>query len=151
MHKEYKNLPNNIRRFRKKRGMTLETLAKLADSEGYGITKDTLSKLERGERTLSSHYIQLLCKLLSCTPNDLLGDSNIELVVVNTDPVFIDETIYALAKEVVLEVVRDQGLSFSEETLLDQVVRAYRIGMEIKQESGDVRPVTLATRWLKEL
>lgn len=59
-----------VRYFREKSEMTQE---KLADE--VGVSSDTISKIERGQRSFSLFVCCMLADALKCTPNDLLGYS----------------------------------------------------------------------------
>lgn len=60
----------HVRYFREKSGMTQERLA-----EEVGVSSETISKIERGQRRFSLFVCCMLSDALDCTPNDLLGYS----------------------------------------------------------------------------
>lgn len=63
-----KIIGQRVRCFREKAKMTQEKLA-----EEVGVTSETISKIERGKRSFSLLVCCLLSETLGCTPNDLLG------------------------------------------------------------------------------
>ena len=142
-----KKLDNKLKEIREKRGLTQKELADLVEA-----SKPHIAKLEDSDRRLSDVWIEKFCNVLNCTPNDLFGITDLTVASDNPNPISIDEEVYTLAKEVTLETMQDQGITFSEDELLDQVMRAYKIGLELKAEnSGDVKPSKLAVRWIKGL
>jgi transcriptional regulator with XRE-family HTH domain len=58
-----------LRRWREKRGLTQEGLARMA-----GIANSYASQLERGEKVASLTIILKLCLALELTPGELLSD-----------------------------------------------------------------------------
>lgn len=59
--------PNRIRELRLALGWSQQRLA-----EKVGVTKMTISDLERGEMQLTQHYMRRLAEALGCTAADLL-------------------------------------------------------------------------------
>lgn len=66
-----KRYPNNIRKLRDERDVTLETL-----SEVTGLSTGYLSRLESGERNLSVKNLNLIADGLKVAPRELLIDDN---------------------------------------------------------------------------
>ena len=62
-------IPNRLREWRKARGLTLDQLA-----ERLGTTNQTLSRYERGERSLTIDLLLQIAPHLDCKPADLLPD-----------------------------------------------------------------------------
>jgi len=58
---------NQIKKFRKQANLTLEELAKRANT-----TRSQVHKLERGERRLTVDWMMRLSQAMGCTPQDLL-------------------------------------------------------------------------------
>lgn len=58
----------NIRNFRKFRGLTQEELA-----NRLGKTKNVVSNWERGDNAPDVDNIEMICRVLSVTPNQLFG------------------------------------------------------------------------------
>lgn len=65
-----KGVGNNIRYFRKKRGISQEELANLA-----GIDRSYLGSVERGERNISSINIKKISSALSVPAGQLLKNT----------------------------------------------------------------------------
>jgi transcriptional regulator with XRE-family HTH domain len=65
-----KSIGNNIRNFRKKRGISQEELANLA-----GIDRSYLGSVERGERNVSSINLKKISLALSVPPAQLLRNT----------------------------------------------------------------------------
>ena len=63
-----RTLNKNIRNFRNFRGMTQEDLA-----TKIGKSKNVVSNWERGDNAPDVDTIELICKALSVTPNQLFG------------------------------------------------------------------------------
>lgn len=59
--------PNRIRELRLAQGWSQQRLAEMV-----GVTKMTISDLERGEMQLTQHYMRRLATALGCTAADLL-------------------------------------------------------------------------------
>jgi repressor LexA len=62
-------MANRIAYFRKRAGLTQQRLGELLNSG-----RSTVVKLERGERPLTTHWLDRLSKELNCSPTDILGD-----------------------------------------------------------------------------
>ena len=62
-------LPNRLREWRRARGWTLEALA-----AEVGTTNQTLSRYERGARSITIDLLEQLAPVLGCKPADLLPD-----------------------------------------------------------------------------
>ncbi|HEX7072727.1 MAG TPA: helix-turn-helix transcriptional regulator [Hyphomicrobiaceae bacterium] len=74
-------MPNSIRHWRKRRGLTLEQLA-----PRVGMTAGNLSRMERGEIPYTSVALEALSKALGCKIVDLVIESDSpDLVVEATD------------------------------------------------------------------
>lgn len=67
---EGRGLPNRIRQWREERGFTLEKLAEMV-----GTTNQQISRLERGERKLTTEWLERIAPHLRCKPSDLLRDT----------------------------------------------------------------------------
>jgi len=68
------NIGDNIRIARKQRGLNQQSLGDLV-----GLSRATIVNIEKNKHNLNSDKIQQFCKILSVTPNYLLGiDSNKE-------------------------------------------------------------------------
>lgn len=67
-----KDIGKNLRKIRKKNGYTQKQV-----SDYLGITQSNLSKIENGERNLNMTLLDKLCLLYNCSPEYLLGESNI--------------------------------------------------------------------------
>lgn len=61
-------LPNQIARYRKAAGMTQDGLAR-----AIGTTRSTYTKLERGERSLTSEWLEKLGEALNVAPHLLIA------------------------------------------------------------------------------
>ncbi|MGV2049040.1 XRE family transcriptional regulator [Agrobacterium sp. 22-209-1] len=66
-----KNYPNRIREIRKSKGLTIEELA-----EETGLSVSFTGRLEKGERRLSVHHMDLFAAALAVEPQDLLPTTN---------------------------------------------------------------------------
>lgn len=62
-------MKNFIRKFRKNKGLSQETLA-----ECCGATKATISKLEKGEIQLTQAWMDKISKVLDCQPWELMAE-----------------------------------------------------------------------------
>lgn len=62
-------MANRIKYFRERAGLTQTQLAGLLNSG-----RSTITKLERGERPLTTDWLDRISKELDCTPVELLGD-----------------------------------------------------------------------------
>ena len=65
-------LPNQIRKYRLKAGLSQQSLG-----DKIGRNKAKISKLETGEQELTQHYMELIAKAITeegvrCRPHDLL-------------------------------------------------------------------------------
>jgi transcriptional regulator with XRE-family HTH domain len=58
---------NKIKEIRKQRGLTQPELAKKV-----GTSRSQITKLERGERQLTQHWMERIAAALECNPQDLL-------------------------------------------------------------------------------
>lgn len=68
------NIGDNIRIARKQMGLNQQSLGDLV-----GLSRATIVNIEKNKHNLNSDKIQQFCKILSVTPNYLLGiDSNKE-------------------------------------------------------------------------
>lgn len=63
-----KKLAANLRKFRKKAGLTQEELARK-----LGKTSNVISNWERGDNRPDADTIERICSILKVSPNDLLG------------------------------------------------------------------------------
>jgi phage repressor protein C with HTH and peptisase S24 domain len=61
-------MENRIKELRRARGLTLQKLAKKA-----GTTNQQISRLERGERRLTTDWMERLAGALGCSPVSLIG------------------------------------------------------------------------------
>lgn len=61
---------NRIKEVRKSRGLTLQSLADM-----IGTDKSQINRLERGERRLTTEWLERLAGALGCTPADLLANN----------------------------------------------------------------------------
>lgn len=60
----------NIRKVRRVRGFSLQELSnRIANYTDDDVSPSLIGMWERGERRPSAYYIDLLCKVLLCTPN----------------------------------------------------------------------------------
>lgn len=66
-------LPENLKKFRIKAGLTQEELAKK-----LGKTKNVISNWERGENRPDAETIAKICAILKVTPNEMLSWDEIE-------------------------------------------------------------------------
>jgi len=65
------NIGDNLRLARKQRGLNQESLGNLV-----GLSRATIVNIEKNRHNLNSDKIQQFCKILSVTPNYLLGVTN---------------------------------------------------------------------------
>ena len=137
---------NNIRKLRTEKGLTLKQLAEKIE----GLSVSFLSKVETGERKLKSELIGKLCDVLECTPNELLGFASLSVVSDNPNPVRIDDEIYKITKEAILDIIEANNIELTDSELLDEVYRAYNIALEIKERTGNVKATTVAAKWYSE-
>lgn len=70
-------LSENIKKFRLKSGITQEDLSRL-----LGKTKNVISNWERGDNRPDADTIEVLCKILGVTPNELYGWNKDESITV---------------------------------------------------------------------
>ena len=61
------NVGENIRAIRTAQSLTLEQVGK-----SLGVSKQFVSQLEKGLRTLNLSQLLEICDILRCTPNDIL-------------------------------------------------------------------------------
>lgn len=61
----------NFRVLRSKKGLSQEAIAEMT-----GISKSSVSRIERGEQNISADQIDSLVKALECTNEDLVNDHN---------------------------------------------------------------------------
>lgn len=137
---------NNIRKLRTQKGLTLKELSEKVD----GLSVSLLSKVETGERKLKSDLITQLCEVLSCSPNELLGFEGLSVISDNANPVRIDDEIYKITKQAILDIIEGNNIELTDSELLDEIYRAYNIALEIKASSGAVKATTIAARWYSE-
>ena len=64
---------HNVKKFRRRQGMTLEDLSKALEDAGQPISNSALSKLERGVRRVDVDDLTALAATLGVSPNDLLA------------------------------------------------------------------------------
>lgn len=62
------NVGENIRAIRKLQGITLEQVG-----NGLGTSKEFIFQLEKGLRVPNISQLLVICEVLHCTPNDILG------------------------------------------------------------------------------
>ncbi len=136
---------NKLSELRKKCNLSQAALAKV-----IGTSKDQIYKLEHGQRKLTEDWLTQLCTALSCTPNDILGYSSLNVVSTNENPIYIDNTLYELSKSVVLDLMREENITMTEEEILDEVYNAYQIASEIQIKSGEVKPLLVAGKWYQQ-
>jgi uncharacterized protein YpiB (UPF0302 family) len=74
--------------------------------------------------------------------------TKIHLVSDNNSPAHIDEEVYEAAKETLLELIQEGEIELTHEELLDEIARAYQIGLDIKEKSGEAKTITIAARWM---
>lgn len=63
---------DNLRKLRKKNGYTQEQVSNYLE-----ITQSNLSKIENGERNFNITLLDKLCLLYNCSPEYLLGETNV--------------------------------------------------------------------------
>ncbi len=62
------NIAEEIRRMRERRGMSRKVLSELC-----GLSKNQISRYERGEREPTASVVLLLAEVFDCSADDLLG------------------------------------------------------------------------------
>lgn len=62
------NVGENIRAIRKLQGITLEQVG-----NRLGTSKEFIFQLEKGLRVPNISQLLVICEVLHCTPNDILG------------------------------------------------------------------------------
>lgn len=62
------NIAEEIRRMRERRGMSRKVLSELC-----GLSKNQISRYERGEREPTASVVLLLAEVFDCSTDDLLG------------------------------------------------------------------------------
>lgn len=62
------NIAEEIRRMRERRGMSCKVLSELC-----GLSKNQISRYERGEREPTASVVLLLAEVFDCSADDLLG------------------------------------------------------------------------------
>jgi transcriptional regulator with XRE-family HTH domain len=75
---KYANLPNRIKEWRMKRGLSLSEMSELT-----GLTRSELHKLEKGVRRLRTDHLPILSKALRCDPEELLSNELAEQLMGN--------------------------------------------------------------------
>lgn len=85
------NAPNNLRKLREARDLTLEKLAELS-----GLSPGYISKLETGDRDLNIRVMRKLAKPLAANPRDILPMTGIS----------IDAELRALPEDVAAELLQ---------------------------------------------
>lgn len=90
VHVDFSIIGKHVRTYRQERQWTQEVLA-----ERTGISKQFLSRLERGKGIPSVETLMSLCNALDLTPNDLLrysskSDPNIPCTLRDDHNVFVD-------------------------------------------------------------
>ena len=64
----------NLRRFRKKRGLTQDQLAARMQVMNVNITQRLVSRIEHNERIVTDYELACLCRALGVTVEDMLAD-----------------------------------------------------------------------------
>ena len=62
------NVGSTIRAIRELQGITLEEVG-----NSLGTSKEFIFQLEKGLRVPNIHQLAIICNVLHCTPNDILG------------------------------------------------------------------------------
>lgn len=75
---KYADLPNRIKEWRSKRGLSLSEMSDLT-----GLTRSELHKLEKGVRRLRTDHLPILSKALRCDPEELLSNELAEQLMGN--------------------------------------------------------------------
>ena len=71
----YTDLGANLRYYRKLAGLSLLELSEtLAEQHGVHLSGNYISMLERGERRISAEQLDVICKALNITPNQMYPD-----------------------------------------------------------------------------
>lgn len=86
--------PNRIRELRLAAGWSQQRLA-----DRLGVTKMTISDLERGAMQLTQHYMRRLAEALDCTAADLLPAADHPYYLTSEERALIDQMRAAEEKE----------------------------------------------------
>lgn len=92
---------NRIKQLRKDKGLTLQALAELV-----GTDKSQINRLERGERRLTTEWMERLAGALACTPADLLANTSI--------PKPISDALHHTVRGFVFDALQKTGWSTEE-------------------------------------
>ena len=68
---------NNLKDYRKRKGLTQEEL-----SRETGVISTTICKLERGIYPMTMRYAKMFAPALDCKPEELLGDDRVRTITV---------------------------------------------------------------------
>lgn len=64
----------NLRRFRKKRGLTQDQLAARMQVQNVNLTQELISRIERNTRIVTDYELACLCRALGVTVEEMLAD-----------------------------------------------------------------------------
>lgn len=65
---------NKIKEYRISRNMTQKELAEQLQLYGIDLNKNSLQKVERGDRIIKEYELAVFCKVLNVSADDLLKD-----------------------------------------------------------------------------
>ena len=125
---------NNIAYYRKSRGLSQTELA-----ERIGTTLNMLGKLERGDRTLDTDWLQRIGKALEVEPRDLIGS-----------PTPTVKPPYTPGEDDVVEITAlDLSLSMGPGTLIEDFVESEPVKMGLSLVQSITRTPTDRLRLVK--
>jgi transcriptional regulator with XRE-family HTH domain len=138
-------MANNIDKLRKARGFTVQQLA-----DKMGISRNYLYELKNGvnNKRWNSDTLAKAAKALNCKVSDILDEPlNLSLASDNPTPYTIDEEVYEAGTSAIVELIEAGEIELSYGEFADEVIKAYEIGLEVKQKMGSAKPITIATKW----
>jgi transcriptional regulator with XRE-family HTH domain len=126
---------NNIAFYRKSRGLSQTELA-----ERIGTTLNMLGKLERGDRTLDTDWLQRIGKALDVEPRDLIGG----------DPIAPKPHHPSASDDDVVEITAlDLSLSMGPGTLIEDFIESEPVKMGLSLVQSITRTPTDRLRLVK--
>lgn len=116
---------NNVATIRKQRGLSQTQLA-----ERIGTTLNMLGKLERGDRTLDTDWLDKIARELDCDPRDLIASTSQRAVAMPLPT-------RASTEDDIVEIIGlDLSLSMGPGTIIEEFVEAdpVKIGLRFVQD-----------------